>query len=282
MADIEKESSSSRRVALTKKQRETQVGIDLLSLCQTVTSDGSLSNDEIVSLRNWLDDNKNADLPAISHLIPVVERILTDGVVTPDEQRELFVAIEAVLPPDVRDIAKKARRSKEQIEKDRLRLKLEAEKKQQQREERREERELNKPIERWDFMIAGAKYDGHPDVIDRYANESDPAILVRDSANKHDRNAIEVHTTSGHQIGFVPREDAADIAPFLDAEHPYSARIKKILSGGKYPIPVIVVDIYRKDATVPNVMLTRNAKPVSCLGIFMAIGFIFLMAKWCS
>ncbi len=239
----------SRRISLTKIQRQSAVGAELLSLCQVVTTDGSLSDEEVSSLRGWLQEHKDEDLPAISHLTKVVETIVADGRVTAEERRELYIALEDVLPPDVRAIAKKTRRSAEEKEKDRLRLRRELEK-----ERQRDERERNSPIEHWDFMVAGAIYEGRPALIERYAQTTAPAFLVRDRANKFSRNAVEVRTASGHQIGFVPEEDASDLAPFLDGGHPYFAQIKKILTGGRYPIPVVVADVYRKDASVPHLV----------------------------
>ncbi len=239
----------SRRISLTKTQRQSAVGAELLSLCQVVTTDGSLSDEEVSSLRGWLQEHKNEELPAISHLTKVVETIVADGRVTAEERRELYIALEDVLPLDVRAIAKKARRSAEEKEKDRLRLRRELEK-----ERQRDERERNSPIEHWDFMVAGAKYEGRPALIERYAQTAAPAFLVRDRANKYSRNAVEVRTASGHQIGFVPEEDASDLAPLLDGGHPYLAQIKKILTGGRYPIPVVVADVYRKDASVPRLV----------------------------
>ena len=47
--------------------------------------------------------------------------------------------------------------------------------------------------------------------------------LRRDPANTHDANAIAVHGAASEQIGWVPRELAAEIAPELDAGEPWSA-----------------------------------------------------------
>ncbi len=46
--------------------------------------------------------------------------------------------------------------------------------------------------------------------------------LRRDAANPHDPNAIAVHA-GGEQVGWVPREVAAELAPELDAGRPWSA-----------------------------------------------------------
>jgi hypothetical protein len=50
-----------------------------------------------------------------------------------------------------------------------------------------------------------------------------PLELRRDAANEHDPNAVAVFLPGGDQIGFVPRELAAEIAPQLDAGRPWSA-----------------------------------------------------------
>ena len=48
--------------------------------------------------------------------------------------------------------------------------------------------------------------------------------LRRDPDNEHDQNAIAVHPDDGgEQLGWVPREIAAELAPDLDADRPWSA-----------------------------------------------------------
>lgn len=256
MTEIEKKVSPTGRVSLTKAQRESEAGAELLSLCQTVTADGVLSDEEVSSLRDWLQENRDESFPAISHLTNVVEEIIADGQITPEERKQLFIAVEAVLFPEVRAIAKNARRSIEQIEKDRLRLQRELDKQIQ-----RDERERNYPIEHLDFMVAGSRYEGRPALIARFAQVGESVYLDRDPGNKFSRSAVEVRTTSGHQIGFVPEEYAVDIAPLLDAGHPYIAEIKKILTAGRNPIPVVIADIYRKEATLADIVHPRVNVP---------------------
>ena len=47
--------------------------------------------------------------------------------------------------------------------------------------------------------------------------------LRRDLGNEHDSNAIAVHVQGAEQIGWVPREVAAEIVPELDAGTPWAA-----------------------------------------------------------
>jgi hypothetical protein len=49
-----------------------------------------------------------------------------------------------------------------------------------------------------------------------------PLELRRDPANEHDPNAIAVHA-GGEQVGWVPREVAAELAPELDEGRAWSA-----------------------------------------------------------
>jgi hypothetical protein len=51
-----------------------------------------------------------------------------------------------------------------------------------------------------------------------------PLELRRDRGNPHDPNAIAVHERhTGDQVGWVPREVAAELAPELDAGRPWAA-----------------------------------------------------------
>lgn len=51
-----------------------------------------------------------------------------------------------------------------------------------------------------------------------------PLALRRDTGNAHDPNAIAVHPADGgEQVGWVPRDLAAALAPDLDAGRPWSA-----------------------------------------------------------
>jgi hypothetical protein len=50
-----------------------------------------------------------------------------------------------------------------------------------------------------------------------------PLRLRRDPANEHDANAIGVELETREQIGYVPRDVAAELAPELDAGTTWSA-----------------------------------------------------------
>jgi len=196
-----------RRISLTKAQLRTKLGAELLSLCESVTADGKLATEEAEGLREWLDEADAAELPAASYLREVVERVLADGQITPEECREVYRAVEAVLPPEVRRKATAARREAEAAEREAAKA---------VREQEREERRRNVPIASANFMVAGVRHQGRGEIIARYANVGDPVRLVRDRSNRHSRFAIAVLLENGKQIGFVPEEDAQYLAPLLD------------------------------------------------------------------
>jgi hypothetical protein len=72
--------------------------------------------------------------------------------------------------------------------------------------------------------VAGAGRH-HADAVMTDAAEPGRRLeLRRDLANPHDENAIAVHGDGGgEQLGWVPREVAAELAPELDRGRPWSA-----------------------------------------------------------
>lgn len=64
----------------------------------------------------------------------------------------------------------------------------------------------------------------HDDVLQSAAvAPGAPLALRRDPGNEHDPNAIAVLAAGGAQLGFVPREVAAALAPQLDAGRAWAA-----------------------------------------------------------
>ena len=88
----------SRGLSLSHAELCTQLGAELLSLCQSVTADGRLTPAELDGLRQWLHEAESAEMPAAKHLRGVIRKVLADGKITPDEYKEVHRAVEAVLP----------------------------------------------------------------------------------------------------------------------------------------------------------------------------------------
>jgi hypothetical protein len=70
--------------------------------------------------------------------------------------------------------------------------------------------------------VAGARFNPQALAADAAA-PGGPLQLRRDAHNEHDANAIAVEHGGGAQVGWVPRELAADLASELDAGATWSA-----------------------------------------------------------
>ena len=72
--------------------------------------------------------------------------------------------------------------------------------------------------------VAGAGQHHAEAVASEAVEPGRPLELRRDPANPHDANAIAVHAAGGgEQVGWVPRELAAELAPELDAGREWAA-----------------------------------------------------------
>lgn len=76
--------------------------------------------------------------------------------------------------------------------------------------------------------VAGAALHHADALASDAAAPGAPLDLRRDPGNPHDSNAIAV-LAGGAQVGWVPREVAAELAPELDAGKPWSAVVLREL-----------------------------------------------------
>lgn len=228
-----------RGVFLSKDQLRTELGIELLSLCQSVTADDRMAPEEIAGLKQWLSDAEAADMLPAKYLRTVIDRVLADGRITADEYKEVYRAVEAVLPVEVRQQAVVARREAEAADKATARAEREA-----ARRRKREERTSDAPVLSINFMVAGVRHEGRPAIIERQASAGDPVALERDPDNREGNPAITVKLANGEQIGLVPEDESRRLVPLLDQGCRYEARISSILTGGRSPIPVVQVDLF--------------------------------------
>ena len=77
----------------------------------------------------------------------------------------------------------------------------------------------------WVCAVAGAGRHHAEALASDDAAPGRPVKLDRDPDNPHDPNAIQVQGASGGQLGWVPREIAAQLAPRLDAGETWSALV---------------------------------------------------------
>jgi hypothetical protein len=71
--------------------------------------------------------------------------------------------------------------------------------------------------------VAGAARHHARALASDHAAPGMPLRLRRDAGNEHDPNAIAVDDEGGEQLGWVPRELAAELAPEVDRGVPWSA-----------------------------------------------------------
>jgi hypothetical protein len=181
-----------KRLSLTRADIQTTAGLELLRVLQSIADDGRLIEEEVKGLQSWLATNAASDLPSHEYLTTVINEVLRDGIVTDDEFKLLHDAVLRVLPPELRSIADLRRREQ--------RKQLREERKQQRNEELlrgREERDRNRPLERADFMIAGATIGEDRREACEGCCEDDAVSLVREPDNPHDSNAILVICADG-------------------------------------------------------------------------------------
>ncbi|MGD1156561.1 MAG: HIRAN domain-containing protein [Terriglobia bacterium] len=264
------------RISLTQSQLQAGLGAELLALCQSITEDGSISDAGAYELKKWLEEHRSADLPSVEFLRSVVERVIADKIITADQRKALYKAIETVLPPEARKKAVAHRKAVELLESEQARVAREAEK-----QHTREEREGERPLSSANFMVAGVHYEGRSVIIREYVHPNDQVFLVRDRGNKYSRNAVEVRLSNGYQIGFVPEEDAIEIAPLLDKGCLHRAFVTKVLEGRRSPIPVLQAYIFRPDSGIEGGICEAAVPPKrvpSKIGCFLVVILIVALA----
>ncbi len=94
--------------------------------------------------------------------------------------------------------------------------------------------------------------------IARYAFEGDEVLLVREPKNARSRSAVIVRLLAGFDIGYVPELDARTMAPHIDENLPYLAMIKRVVRGGRAPLPIITAEFFRGDARVDGTRRPRD------------------------
>jgi len=254
-----------RRLSITKLQRKSAAGADLISLLQEITEDGTLSDFEILSLEAWLAEHEDSHLPARDYLLSVLRDCAEDGVISSQERVQIYHAVETILPPDVRATARRARiamqrhehaaaiAAKRRARDEAIALAHAA------RDAAREARLRARPLNTFDFIVAGVVYERRDAIVNKFCSGGDAVYLARDCNNAFSKNAVEVRIGNGMQIGYVPEAFARGVAPALDSGCWYRAYIKKIIFGVRAPLPVVVAALYRSDCGVPGVLRESEA-----------------------
>jgi hypothetical protein len=202
-------------------------------------------------LRAWLEIDHGVDFPSLPFLYEVIDQIAADGEITDDELDGLALAIERVLPADVRAAAKQRRKETRSAKREHARQQNAASRA-AARAAAVAARERSRVLHRADFMIAGVRFEERREACECLV-VGEPVDLEREPDNSHDRNAILVLARHGDELGYVPRTDARQMAPLLDKGARVEAVVKKMLeTQSGYSIPVVIAKLFPTDgASIP-------------------------------
>lgn len=76
--------------------------------------------------------------------------------------------------------------------------------------------------------LAGVTMENRQNIIAQLDPHT-PILLIRDSFNQYDKNAIAVKTINGVMIGWIPKQYASILAPEIDNGISWYAKIDKIV-----------------------------------------------------
>jgi hypothetical protein len=237
----------SRRVFLTKAERGSGVGQELIALLLELSDDGQVTRDEMNRLRHWLEVDRGVEFPACAFLYQIIDTIAADGEITDAELDRLMLGIERVLPNDVRAVARDKRKQHREA-----RRVTNAARRAAAREKATTARERTRVLHRGDFVIAGVRFSERREACE-LIDAGDRVMLEREPDNRHDNNAIFVLATDGSELGYVPRGDAREMAPLLDAGAACEATVKKLLHTHDEMVLPVVVSVIRWHVEAPRI-----------------------------
>jgi len=250
-----------RQFALTRPQLATELGAELLSLCQTVTADGRLAPEEIAGLRQWLGDADAAEMQAARFLRGVIERVLADGKITAEEYSEVYRAVETVLPFEARQQAHAARAQAEESD-----LPARAQVSAVPAAAARAAQAKPAHIVDITFMVAGVRQEGRPALIERHAFAGLAVTLELAAVSSRGDAAIAVKLPDGAQIGFVPAAESRQFVPLLQQGSQYSAHIVRIRGSGRSPIPVVQARFFPAGIAAIDSSGLASSRPLAAAG----------------
>lgn len=241
-----------RQVTLSKAHRETPVGLELIALLTELSADGDVSREEMERLRHWLEADHGVDFPALPFLYETIDQISSDGEVTEDELDRLALAIERVLPKDIRLAAtakrQEVRNARRIAQRETQRQALIA-----SRTERKAARDAARTraglLYEGNFPVRGAlRSEARRTACERLMVDDDVA-LEREPDNIHDANAVLILGDDDCELGYVPRDEARTIAPLLDAGAEAEVKVHRLWETPEGTIvPIVLVKIRQGDA----------------------------------
>ncbi len=255
-------SMPANRPKSTKRLDPSGDALDLVILLRGITSDGQISAEEVSWLQSWASTTNDTDSEAIKKLRAVVLDIVRDGVVTENEKDFLFTTIRSVLPAEDSAIAGFRRKEQKAAEREKIRAeKIQADLSQKtqdlaRREELARRDSVNEPALILDVPVMGVRYEGRESIVRTRMAVGQFVYLRRDIGNKFSSHAVAVLLGDGSQIGYLPDEDAEDVAQLLDDNSRYRAMVRKLhIAKDGVMVPLLIAEFYSRDASVEHSVL---------------------------
>lgn len=241
-----------RQVTLSKAHRETPAGRELIDLLTELSADGNVSREEMERLRAWLEVDHGVDFPALPFLHETIEQISLDGEVTEDELDLLALAIERVLPKDIRLAAtarrKQLREARRVAQRETQRQTMIA-----ARVERKASRDAARVraglLYRAEWPVRGAFRSAERREACERLIDGDTVKLEREPDSPHDSNAILILGHDDGELGYVPRDEARTVAPLLDAGAEADVIVCRLWETPEgQVVPIVLAKVRRGDA----------------------------------
>jgi hypothetical protein len=108
--------------------------------------------------------------------------------------------------------------------------------------------------------------------------EGDDLTLERETDNVHDANAVLVLSADDRELGYVPREEALTLAPFIDAGATPEAIVTKLWQtpDDGHVVPIVQVKIRRGDASTDS-KARRNRPGCGCASAVVSMVVVVLL-----
>jgi len=212
---------------------EVSPGAELLALCQTAASDGTLNARQLRLVRAWLAHSEEFEVPARAYVRELVEHILRSGKVAPADLQALGRALEPCLPRELK----------------RATLRLVGSDRMHHPDDSAAQRTSNDILASACFMVAGCRSQRRT-FGPHLGRAGDPVTLVRERHDPPDATTIRVCTAKGKPLGLVPAHRAKVLAPLLDRGARYRAHLISVSSGMHAPVLIVQAFLYRGDAVL--------------------------------
>jgi hypothetical protein len=197
--------------------RPIAAAIDLYALVRSLPADGQMSTEDSQILADWAARYQDAPLPSREYLWDIIANALARRMIAAEDRAWLYFAVDPALPRQLRRVVQRQRLIAEV------------------REARLNGRTCDSVS--FDFLLVGGHLSGYRERIQTRLTVGTAVRFLQDTESASGR--IRVELSSGEVVGFVPLDDTPSIAQELSVSGTAEGVVRKVLSDGLFPIPVI-------------------------------------------